>query len=148
MNLPSHIPEHWACWFVGFVDGEGHLQIPPGGVTPRLVIHVRRDDCKIIEEIHSVTKAGSVYKVSKQYDRDNGKDSRDQLKWRVHSISDLTDKILPIFEFQLPRSKKYREYLIWKEAIEVMASMDPCPSRDQKMESLKQRLHRTRHSLT
>lgn len=113
--VPDHLDPFWCSWFVGFVDGEGYLQITSDTKpTPKLVITVREDDADLIREVQQTLNIGKTYQVDKSYD---GPNTRDQVMWVVARAQALSSVLLPVFERFPLKSKKWEEYLIWRKAI-------------------------------
>jgi hypothetical protein len=118
-GIGRKIDPHWASWFAGFVDGEGYFQIHGGGdrsFSTRLVITLREDDEAVLREVEKRLGCGNVYHVEKSADREGGMKASDQFMWVVGAMEEVNEIIIPLFEQHPPRSKKKREYEIWKEA--------------------------------
>lgn len=115
----KEVEPDWASWFSGFVDGEGYFQIHGGGdrsFSTRLVITVREDDEAVLREVVERLGCGNLYHVEKSADREAGMKASDQFMWVVGAMGEVSEVIIPLFEQHPLRSKKKREYEIWKEA--------------------------------
>lgn len=108
-------------WLSGLLDGEGSFQIVPNrpGFICRAQIGLRADDSSIIEEIARTTGLGRVLLNR----RPSGNPNRKPLSlWRVDRKSDC-QALVVILDYYPLRTKKVRDYALWKEAVEIMASM-------------------------
>lgn len=111
-------------WLAGFIDGEGSFNIShhAGNYQPRFSLKLRDDDSQIIKEIHLFIGAGTVRKnkcspiTSKYY----SKNAKDQIRLDVVGKDNL--KIVSILDIYNLKSKKQRDYNIWREAVEIYAS--------------------------
>lgn len=123
--MKTQIDPMWASWFSGFVDGEGYFQLIPqssGGYGIRLVITMRDDETNVIAEIMNTLRVGSVYHVSKEYDRRNGRQSADQWMWRCNRIDEVIGVIIPLFDSFPLKTRKANDYRIWREAALLIVS--------------------------
>jgi len=143
-SLPTHIPAPWANWFVGFFDGEGCFLLAKqqGRIDARISIVLREDDEEILREVEQVTRGGNINAVSKDYD---GPNSRDQYVWRVSHNEELKEKIIPIFEYCPPKSKKRQEYRVWKECFETIYELPSSEERKEETYPLRKNLHQIRN---
>lgn len=105
-------------WLAGFIDGEGSLNIAPRG-QPRFSLKLRDDDTSLIQDIHIFLGVGTVHKskccppTSKYY----SPNANPQI--RLDVIGSDNKKLVSLLdEFPL-RSKKSRDYVIWKKAVEI-----------------------------
>lgn len=148
MPLPTHVDPHWASWFSGFIDGEGYFQIMPqskGRFAVRLVLQLRQDDKPLLESIQHHLQCGNVYHVSKEYDREAGRQSVDQYMWYVQKIDEIANIIIPIFENHPLQSKKKKEFEIWREAAHMIYDGSNNTSRGRsKLGHLKERIMQQR----
>lgn len=116
MNLdefPRPPKEGFFQWFVGFVDGEGCFIIRHrkynNAFHCRLTIRLRDDDLPILLEIQEQLGMGTIYRVSAH------EGSRPQAMWQVHRIDDVI-RLIEIFDRYALRTKKQRDYRVWREA--------------------------------
>lgn len=104
-------------WFAGYFDGEGCLTVfdrTRGRYSERRVgvqIACRNDDVGVLDEIYSTLGIG-VRWLSKA----NGTTSP-ACNWRVESVADLAEVMLPLFDHYPMRSKKRLEYAIWRRLV-------------------------------
>ena len=112
-------------WFAGFVDGEGHFGIyrQRGRKTTftshtkfQFRIKLRDDDVAILEEIKNRLGFGNVYKVAINECRAALKNSKPQAAFQTCSIRDSI-KLVKILDEHGMRSKKRRDYEIWRRAV-------------------------------
>ena len=111
-------------WLAGFIDGEGSFNIShhAGNYQPRFTIKLRDDDSKIITDIHEFIGAGSVHRskcspiTSKYY----SVNARNQIRLDVVGQDNL--RLISILDQSSLRSKKLRDYEIWKGAVEIYSA--------------------------
>ena len=106
-------------WLAGLIDGEGSFTITPNrpGFTCRLTLGLRDDDSEILTEIRDRTGLGRVL----LHKRSGG--NRQPLSlWRVERKADCQALCAILDAFPL-RSKKSKDYAIWREAVDLMAAM-------------------------
>lgn len=105
-------------WIVGFIDGEGcfhvgiskHSDLKSGyQVLPELTVVQHQRDIDLLYELRSVMNCGVVR-------RNHG----DRFCWRVRSLRNLTETIIPFFEKYKLRSKKAIEFLKFKDVVLMM----------------------------
>ena len=108
-------------WFSGLVDGEGCFSIaatPKAGWRCDFIIKLRADDRPMLERIRDELDMGRV--TEGEHSSENGKP---WARWTVTRKPDLV-RLTEIFdEFRL-RSKKARDYAIWREAVIHWANSD------------------------
>jgi hypothetical protein len=114
-------------WFSGLTDGEGCFTLNGTAVHvhPGFHIGLRGDDGGLIEEIYTQLGFGCVY--HEKHDRPDGK--RRQSRWAARTKSDCA-ALVEIFDRYPLRSKKARDYMIWREAVEVWAPQRYCREHD------------------
>jgi LAGLIDADG endonuclease len=111
-------------WLAGFIDGEGSFNISRhgGNYQPRFSLKLRDDDSEILKEIQKFIGIGTLRKskcspIGSKYYSPNAKD-----QYRLDIIGSDNMKLLCILdEFPL-RSKKLRDYNIWKRAVEIYSA--------------------------
>ena len=105
-------------WIAGFVDGEGcfHVCISKHPelrfnhqILPELTVVQHKRDIDLLYEIRSVMNCGVVR-------RNHGE--RDC--WRVRSLKNLADVIVPFFEKHKLRSKKAIEFQKFAKVVKMM----------------------------
>jgi len=75
-------------------------------------IALRADDLRILEEIRQALGVGGIYLVPSR-----GENWQPQYMYAVHDKKDLTQVIIPHFEKYPLRSKKSRDFVIWKRLV-------------------------------
>lgn len=126
----SGLPENhdaFGNWISGFTDGEGHFQLFWQKYKTRrwlrikrngnavFAITLRHDDLAILEQIQSFWGAGNI----NAYHYENNK-RKPFSRLAVHGVKTLKKIIVPHFERYPLRAKKARDFLIWKEGIELL----------------------------
>lgn len=106
----------FANWFVGFVDGEGSFQIQnkrrlKGGYMPTFSLVLRDDDVDVILAIQETLGFGLI--SARKF---TGPGSHDGIGWHVYSKYDLLRLVAFFDEYPL-RSKKVRDFAVWREAV-------------------------------
>lgn len=108
-------------WLAGFIDGEGSFNIAHhgGNYQPRFGLKLRDDDTSVIEEIQYFLAVGTIRNskcssVSSKYYSPN---ARTQI--RLDIIGSDNIKLVEILDKYPLRSKKLRDYTIWKKAVEI-----------------------------
>lgn len=136
-------------WAVGFIDGEGSLQISSrksgSGRTyhfPRFTIQVRADDKGAIDKVITAIGIRPYMAYRKPSDRTWNTKRTIQVTWQ--SKKQLV--VLVSFFDQYPlQSKKAREYPYWKKAVNIFcAGTIDYDAREQEMLQLKERIQRER----
>lgn len=123
--------EAFGNWLSGFVDGEGCFGIycyrkgkirsfDPGVLSFEFAIQLREDDRQVLEDIRTFLGCGTVGRNSKERARKCGlTNARDQVSFKCRRVEDLVGKVVPQFN-QFPlRSKKARDFAIWKKALDL-----------------------------
>ena len=106
-------------WFVGFVDSKGCFIVEGSGKTYycRFIINLRKDDENILRTVKERLNIGKIYYPKLQNKRRPG--AKEQCQWKVFKKSECL-KLVKIFdEYQL-RTKKVRDYKIWRQAVIFM----------------------------
>lgn len=106
----DYVPDSFGLWLSGFADGESCFSITKATVV--FIIKLRDDDAPVLEYIQrTVGGIGKFY-----YSGGDGKNRRRQAEWRVWRRKEtlwLTD----FFDRFPLRSKKARDYAVWREAV-------------------------------
>lgn len=138
-------------WLAGFIDGEGTFAIercnPRTGrpsYSTRMALILRDDDAEVIEEIHRRTGIGRVFRKRRRPDGRPGfrATSNPQVGWIIQSKADCA-LLVDLLDHYPLRSKKARDYAIWREAVivrEEIASPGPPACDWSRMVALKDRL--------
>lgn len=119
LDLDLDIDRDFGNWFAGFVDGEGcfilqvsHLKDGSRICGARLSIGLRLDDLPILQEIETRLRCGHI-----TYDKLRG---YFRASWIVTRVGDLKFIIIPLLERCPLRAKKRRDFLVWKEGVEIV----------------------------
>lgn len=121
MGYPEVTPE-LGHWLAGFLDGEGcfSIQRPYGGkrFSCRMSVNLRQDDQPLLVEIHALTGLGRLcFKPSSKFHKGNP-----QIGWTVSSRADCAH-LVEILDIYRLRSKKARDYEIWRTAVRELLSV-------------------------
>lgn len=119
------VPPDFGHWLAGFIDGEGCLTICHSAgkkaYTCRLMLSLRMDDRPLLDHLMSATGLGFVKR--KQVGPNSGRaNEKPQATWQVHKKAELV-RLVEILDTYPLRSKKARDYVIWREAVLLWASM-------------------------
>lgn len=115
-------------WIVGFVDGEGCFSVSvfknkttKNGwqIFPEFVVTQGEKSISTLQEIEKFFGCGKIF-VNHRYD--NHKENL--YRYCVRNIHDLKDKIIPFFESNNLRSAKMKDFLIFKEVVELMINKE------------------------
>jgi hypothetical protein len=115
-------------WIVGFVDGEGCFSVSvfknkttKNGwqIFPEFVVTQGEKSISTLQEIEKFFGCGKIF-VNHRYD--NHKENL--YRYCVRNIHDLKDKIIPFFEINNLRSAKIKDFLIFKEVVQLMINKE------------------------
>ena len=143
------VPEWFGPWFSGFVDGEGCFMIGKK-FSCTLSIMLREDDRAVLELIRNTLKIGHMSRrvKSKAEQERNHSHSHPCLTWTVSRTVHLCRYILPLLACYPLRSKKCRDYEIWKKAVKLRSSVSKRSSRPlwymKEMDRLRNKLQEVR----
>jgi len=106
--------EYKKAWLSGFLDGEGSFiasYTKNNDFCIALSINLRADDDNTLKLVYELfNNSGSL-----KYYRTNDKVKRNPIvTWKIASITDLFEKVIPILDEYPLLSKKRRDYEIWK----------------------------------
>jgi hypothetical protein len=113
-------------WLSGFADGEGcfiiHVDKPTNKYPTTqcaFIIALRADDSKVLHEIYQFLRIGNIYnrKATTDYLR---RATKPQVAWWVRKKVDC-QKLVSIFDKFPLRSKKLRDYKLWRRGVLIMA---------------------------
>jgi LAGLIDADG endonuclease len=120
-------------WLSGFVDGEGHFCLyhlrhkkyrHGSYMTAHFDMAVRDDDSDIIGEIREFWNAGTCcFPKPRPGCKENGK-----IRFSVSRVSDLVNTVIPHFEKYPLRAKKRRDFLVWKQGVQILADIMARPN--------------------
>jgi len=118
LNFLEYPDPQWLAWFVGLVDGEGcfYIAYHKNSFSMVLKIDLREDDKVILEEIQN--KIGGYldfYDACKR--RLQGMNMSNTWRWRIQKKDNLMNFILPIFDQYPLKTKKQKDYIIWRKAV-------------------------------
>lgn len=106
-------------WLAGFLDGEGHFGVRRKGIsafTCCVTVNLRRDDEPLLHEIVAQTGLGVVY------DQNAPPQGHPQVRWDVAKKPEVV-ALCDILDAHPLRSKKARDFAIWREAVGVWATV-------------------------
>lgn len=120
LGLDLEVPDEFGYWLAGFTDGEAcfaaSLTVDKNGyhnLYTRFVIEIREDDRAILEEIRDILKVGGVWRRAQR----GG--SKPLVAYYVTRNADLYHVIIPLFEKYPLRTKKARDFSIWRELVGI-----------------------------
>ena len=123
-RIYPEVSDDFGHWLAGFIDGEGCFSVSYNGQRQRYPslkctfrIALRSDDTPLLEECRRQTGLGVVYR---QRPFANQKWNPSAM-WHVAHKSDSARLIEILDRFPL-RSKKARDYAVWREAVIVRNS--------------------------
>jgi hypothetical protein len=135
-----------SAWFSGFIDGEGNFSIQShkrGDYCPRFRIALRIDDEKTLLELCNFYGGYLGKSPSRDmYSSTTGKKyaCKPQITWEVSKKSDLEKLVKYLDTFPL-RTKKARDYAIWREAVLIYTD---CGGRDSRLKALSEDIKKVR----
>lgn len=111
-QLGTAIPLEIGWYFAGLVDGEGCFSIAP----PRcdFILKMRADDRALLETLRA--DLGGVGRIGLELGRTEDRTRRPQVRWTVSRQRELV-WLTEFFDAFPLRSKKARDYAIWREAV-------------------------------
>jgi LAGLIDADG DNA endonuclease family protein len=125
-GLPNRlrVDDAFGYWFAGLFDGEGHLgfHLSPTRshqIILRAVVLMRADNNEALHYIQSKLGIGALY-LNRTYSYKNRPGARPRSIWQVHSVVDLGEVIVPLFERYSLLTKKQREFPLWREAVALV----------------------------
>lgn len=120
LDIDLDIPDWFGYWFAGLADGESHFCLNPKEVDGRrnincyVSIALRSDDIAVLELILETLRIGRLYRQK------GWKTGHDLIVWKVQRCGDLKHVIVPLLEKYPLRSKKCREFELWKKAVDIV----------------------------
>ena len=122
-NKPSHLTSDYV---VGFFDGEGCFCVSISKhktlkrrieVRPEFEIELRADDLPILERIKETLGCGNIYRLNyKRYGWSP------HVKYKVSSIKELKEKIIPFFQRHPLQAKKSQSFKFFSEVVQMVAA--------------------------
>lgn len=120
LGLDLEIPDDFGYWLAGLTDGEGcffaKIYVREGfpRLHTRFLLNLRADDITVLEEIRSTLGIGRIGHV-----RPRAKGKNPQVRYIVTRTADLYHVIIPLFEAYPLRSKKVKDFDIWKQIVSI-----------------------------
>jgi hypothetical protein len=118
-----NVENSFANWFVGLFDGEGcfrfRVQNEEGrSTTVSLVakIALRDDDQNVLKQVKRRLEVGNIHNDKRDYSSARV-GSKPQSVWRVGSVTDAAEVLIPLFDEYPLRSKKSNEYQHWRKGV-------------------------------
>lgn len=115
-------------WLIGLIEGEGtffiNITIRTGGfgVTPIFKLTLAERDRDVIFSIRDMIGFGRVqFKSNKTWKKQGMKNVQNQYIYIVSNIEDA-QKLTEILDEELFRTSKKNDYLLWKEAVDIVKS--------------------------
>lgn len=109
-RYPDLEPE-WASWFAGLADGEGCFYISPS-VGCSFIINLRADDTEVIKDIERRLGMGRIGRTKRNVAT---RRMNPLVTFTVARKEDLV-QLIAIFDAYPLRTKKGRDYAIWRKA--------------------------------
>ncbi len=120
----NKIDDVFGNWLAGLVDGEGCFQIEKRGRNNasanykcRFHLVLRDDDKAIIEEICNILEVGTICISPAR--PSNGRNNRAVTRFYIGAINECT-QMVKLFEKYPLRTKKKRDFTIWKQVVEEL----------------------------
>ena len=134
-------PAQWGHFLAGLCAGEACFAISWTGPDHRscrcdFIVRMRADEEPLLRRLQSLTGVGTLRRH-----RARGS-SRPVIQWRASALADLL-RLVAIFDRYPLRSRKARDYAVWREAVLLLAE-PASPKRAAKLRALKERLHKVR----
>lgn len=117
MTQPPHdLDDGFGHWLAGFIDGEACFIVHRIGrcYACRFCVRLRADDFALMEEVHERLRLGTVSRVAVVPSARPG--TRPMVEWRITNRADCLGLVAVLDRYQL-RSKKARDYALWREAV-------------------------------
>lgn len=108
-------------YIVGFIDGEGSFSVTVGKhktlkrrleIKPAFEIELRADDREILKKIAQRFGCGHFYDLN--YERYGW---YPHVKYKVSSVKELKNKLIPFFDRYPPQSKKLEVYKLFRQIV-------------------------------
>ncbi len=148
------VPPDFGNWLAGFIDGEGCFsmnRLRRKGVdyrsyACRFAIRLRHDDVPVLEEIQRRTGCGKINEL-RPTSPTIWWDSKPYATWQVFSKRDCLRMIEILDKYPL-RAKKARDYLVWREAALLWASVRQTGSHSERNQSIWDQMEALKEQLT
>ncbi len=115
------ISRDWGNWFAGLADGESSFLIvkrlpPHKGYRTSFVMFLRDDDMPMIFEIQERLGLGTISRLRRTGSPEVIGNSKPRIGIQVSANSECLELVRFFDEYSL-RSKKARDYKVWREAV-------------------------------
>jgi len=130
-------------WFTGLADGEGCFYINVGSrgvLVPRFCIRLRVDDRHTLELCQQIL---GVPASLTEPSRTGKRPGAGMCDWRISKKTDLVEAVGHFNHYPL-RSKKRKDFEVWKWAVFAYVAIKPPKYRQGLMKAYKQRLQKAR----
>jgi hypothetical protein len=113
-------------WLSGFSDGESCFVACKtkklGHYNVAYAIRLRADDASILKQIRKFfDNAGTINYFSSEYVNKYDNANRSPVTYyRIASIKDLYEKVIPVFDCYSLKTKKQKDFVIWKQIIKLL----------------------------
>ena len=114
-------------YIAGFIDGDGVFLIGAyktkinQGISFHIQLEQREDNAKILFEVQKTLGCGVIFKQSRQYARDRGRNQQDMYKYNCSARKDV-QKVLEFFGDGNVFFVKREEYQLFKKAFDWYTS--------------------------
>ena len=112
------------AWLSGFIDGEGCFiasQDKHRHFHVALSINLRADDIQTLYYVKSLFSTGRLMNFSKKYVSKYDNANRNAVcRLSIDSITELYEKVIPIFDEYPLLSKKGQHYKIWRKIVKIL----------------------------
>lgn len=123
-GIPRRVPNDlgFCSWFTGFFDGEGCIVAMTRPCTGRpqysefrlqVRVQIREDDASVTDYIHRTIGCGRTAK----HRAGISTTTRASVSWYCETIQDLAEVIVPLFDDFPLRTKKAKEFAIWRQLV-------------------------------
>ena len=115
--------EQFSAWFAGFVDGDGCFGAYLGkGENPsigfKFIIQLREDDAAVLSAVQDRIGCGHIR--DKSVGKCATKNTKPKKSYEITSANDCATYLLPIFREFVLRAKKYRDCILFDEAVSLL----------------------------
>jgi hypothetical protein len=117
------VPDDFGYWLSGLADGESHFQARVGiskgrkNLQLRFSIGLRLDDLEILQTIHATLGVGRINNHFRW--KTQTPLQKHQADYVVGEAAQLQQIIIPLFDKYPLRTKKQREYVLWKQIVQT-----------------------------
>jgi len=122
LDIDLDVPADFGNWLAGLTDGEGSFLISRHprcrSISCRFQLLLRVDDKPLVEEIKQ--RLGNIGSIILRKDKRENHSPGARLQ--VDSCADVVHVLIPLFDRYRLRSKKRRDYELWKQAALLIAS--------------------------